>query len=230
MTYHHITGYIKNGFCSDSRINMGILHQKLLYQFLGDPSYHQLIADIQKGIVAKCNSDLRRKIYPACRKMITRQCSNSIQNYITPIRNAMLKLKSQETPLLIDSNITDITPGTELRVTDNVIGYLPHKPLEATDDPRKRKSDSTNTTTRRRKVKTKNVEQNVECILGDTQLPNLTILTCNEVIHNFLEACGCDKCFEKLTKHKYNTLKNKDSYLCKICTKFFSFDAMYPHT
>ena len=208
---------------------MGI-HQQFLYQFLGDQNYHQFIADIQKGIVAKCNSDLRRKIYPACRKMITHQCSNSIQNYITPIRNAMLKLKSQDTPLLIESNNTDITPGTELRVTDNVIGYLPHKPLEATDDPRKRKSDSTNTTTRRRKVKTKNVEQNVECILGDTQLPNLTILTCNEVIHNFLEACGCDKCFEKLTKHKYNTLKNKDSSLCKICTKFFSFDAMYPHT
>ena len=112
-------GYIKNGFCSDSRINMGILHQKLLYQFLGDPSYHQLIADIQKGIVAKCNSDLRRKIYPACRKRITQQCSNSIQDYITPIH--------------------------------------------------------------------------------------------------------------KLTKHKYNTLKNIESSLCKICTKFYSFDAMYPH-
>ena len=211
---------------------MGILHQKLLYQFLDDPSYHQLIADIQKGIVAKCNSDLRRKIYPACRKRITQQCSNSIQNYITPIRNVMLKLNSQDTPLVIESNITDIPPGTELRVTNNVIGNLPHKPLEATDDPRKRKSDSTNTTTRRRKVETKNVEQNVECNLGDTQLPNLTILTltCNENIHKFLQICGCDKCFEKLTKHKYNTLKNIESSLCKICTKFYSFDAMYPHT
>ena len=82
-------GYIKNGFCSDSRINMGILHQKLLYQFLDDPSYHQLIADIQKGIVAKCNSDLRRKIYPAFRKRITQQCSNSIQDYITPIHRIL---------------------------------------------------------------------------------------------------------------------------------------------
>ena len=209
---------------------MGI-HQQFLYQFLGDQNYHQFIADIQKGIVAKCNSDLRRKIYPACRKMITRQCSNSIQNYITPIRNAMLKLKSQDTPLLIESNNTDITPGTELRVTDIVIGYLPHKPLEATSDPRKHKSDSTNTTTTHRKVETKNVDQNVECNLGDTQLPNLTILTLksNENIHKFLQVCGCDKCFEKLTKHKYNTLKNIESSLCKICTKFYSFDAMYPH-
>ena len=206
---------------------MGILHQKLLYQFLGDPSYHQLIADIQKGIVAKCNSDLRRKIYPAFRKRITQQCSNSIQDYITPIHNVMMKLNSQDTPEVIDidSNIT------ELRVTNNMIGNLPHKPLEATSDPRKRKSDSTNTTTRHRKVETKNVDQNVECILGDTQLPNLTILThtCNENIHKFLQVCGCDKCFEKLTKHKYNTLKNIESSLCKICTKFYSFDAMYPH-
>ena len=208
---------------------MGTL-EKILQHFLTDPNYQQFKGNIQKGIVAKCNSNLTRKIYPACRKMITQQCLSSMQNIITPTRNSMVEQKSQDTALLIKSNITDITPGTELRVTDNVIGYLPHKPLEVTDDPRKRKSDSTNTTTRRRKVKTKNVKQNVECILGDTQLPNLNILTCNEVIHNFLEACGCDKCFEKLTKHKYNTLKNKDSSLCKICTKFFSFDAMYPHT
>ena len=132
-----------------------------------------------------------------------------------------VKLNSQDTPLVIDSNIT------ELRVTNNVIGNLPHKPLEATSDPRKHKSDSTNTTTTHRKVETKNVDQNVECNLGDTQLPNLTILTCNEVIHNFLEACGCDKCFEKLTKHKYNTLKNKDSSLCKICTKFLLLYTYY---
>ena len=129
----------------------------------------------------------------------------------------MVEQKSQPIPLLIDAN--------------NVIGNIPHNPLEATDDPRKRKSHSTNINMKRQKVETKNVEQNDECILGDTQLPNLTILTltCNENIHKFLQVCGCDKCFEKLTKHKYNTLKNIESSQCKICTKFYSFDAMYPH-
>ena len=95
-------------------------------------------------------------------------------NFITPLRNAMLEQNSQATLLL----------------------------MEPTGDPRKRKSDSANISTERRKVETKNVEQNVECVLGDTQLPNFTIITCNEDIHKFLQVCGCDKCFEKLTKHK----------------------------
>ena len=82
-----------------------------------------------------------------------------MQNIISPIRNSMVEQKSQPIPLLIDAN--------------NVIGNIPHNPLEATDDPRKRKSHSTNINMKRQKVETKNVEQNVECNLGDTQLHKL---------------------------------------------------------
>ena len=71
---------------------MGTL-EKILQQFLTDPSYQQFKGNIQKGIAVACHGNLTRKIYPPCRKMITQQCLRSMQNIISPIRNGMVEQK-----------------------------------------------------------------------------------------------------------------------------------------